>query len=65
MPLNQICWKCKRSITPAERIETDKKAKKTWLITYCPFERCAANLDLREHTIKLWNNDKGYFQDYT
>ncbi len=59
----RICPKCSRSIQPLERIEYDKKSKKTWHILYCPFERCNFNLDISETTIKLWNNDKGYFED--
>lgn len=51
----QICWKCSRAITPAERIETDPKSKKKWAIKYCPFERCAANLDLKPLNVKVWN----------
>jgi len=59
-----ICWKCKRSVEPVERREKDKKSKKMWLISSCPFERCAANLDLREvGPVRLWNSDKGYFED--
>ena len=62
MPI--ICWKCNRSVEPLERREKDKKAKKTWLITYCPFERCAANLDIVPATsIKIWNGS--YFEDDT
>jgi len=57
-----ICWKCKRSVEPLERREKDKKGKKIWLITYCPYERCAANLDITEAPhIKLW--DGGSFFD--
>jgi len=58
-----ICWKCKRSIEPLERLERDKKKSKTYKITYCPFERCNANIDIEEVTVKLWNQ-KGYFEDY-
>jgi len=54
--MQTVCWKCQRSIEPLERREKDKKGKKIWLITFCPFERCAANLDLREvPKMKLWN----------
>jgi hypothetical protein len=53
---NLICWKCNRSVEPLTRREKDKKAKKTWQISYCPFERCAANLDIREAPpVRLWN----------
>jgi hypothetical protein len=51
-----ICWKCQRSVEPLERREKDRKSKKTWLITYCPYERCAANLDIKDApAIRLWN----------
>jgi hypothetical protein len=59
-----VCPGCKRSVQPLERIETDKKAKKTYRITYCPFERCNFNIDLELVDIKLWNK-AGYFEDYT
>jgi hypothetical protein len=61
-----ICWKCSRSVDPLTRREVDKKNKKAWIISYCPFERCAANLDIKEAPpIKLWNSAKGFFQDET
>jgi hypothetical protein len=64
MPI--ICWKCSRSVEPLTRREYDKKAKKAWMIVYCPFERCAANLDLYPTVpVKLWNHDKGFFEDET
>ena len=64
--MQQICFKCKRSIEPLERREKDKKGKKTWLITYCPFERCAANLDIVPTIpVKLWNSAQGFFEDET
>ena len=51
----RICWKCSRSVEPLTRMEHDKKKKK-WLIEYCPFERCAANLEILEAPrVKLWN----------
>jgi hypothetical protein len=62
MSHSEICWKCRRSITPSQRLEKDPKTRKTWLIFACPYERCAANLDLREQTIKLWNDTKGFFE---
>ena len=55
---SKICWKCSRSIEPLTRREKDKKTKKVWNIDYCPFERCAANLDIYEAPkIKLWNGE--------
>lgn len=61
----QVCWKCKRSIEPLARREKDKKTNKVWLITYCPFERCAVNLDLTSApSIKIWNQEQGFFEDY-
>lgn len=57
-----VCWKCKRSVEPAQRFEKDKKSKKTWIITYCPYERCLTNLDLEEMNVKLWNGHT--FIDY-
>ena len=60
--MQQICWKCKRSIEPLERREKDKKKNKAWLITYCPFERCAANLDITDAPkVRLWNGS--FFED--
>lgn len=57
-----ICYKCNRSVTPLERREKDKKAKRSWLITYCPYERCAANIDIQlTSSIKIWNGS--FFQD--
>lgn len=59
-----ICFKCQRSIEPIERRERDKKTKKTWLITVCPFERCKANLDIKEAPkVKIWNSKEGFFED--
>lgn len=53
---NVICWKCRRSVEALERREKDKKARKTWLITYCPYERCNANIDLVPATpVRLWD----------
>jgi hypothetical protein len=61
-----ICWKCQRHIEPLERREVDKKARKVWVITYCPYERCGANLDIEPgKSIKLWNSKQGFFQDET
>lgn len=59
-----VCPKCLRSIEPLERLEKDKKGKKTWKILYCPFERCNYNIDLEICDVKLWNA-KGYFEDFT
>jgi hypothetical protein len=57
-----VCWKCHRSITPLERRERDKKARRTWLITYCPYERCGANLDIvPAPEVRLWNGS--FFED--
>lgn len=51
-----ICYKCNRSVTPLERREKDKKAKRTWLITYCPYKRCNANIDIQPApAVRLWN----------
>lgn len=50
-----ICPGCERSIEPLERFEKDKKKHKTWLITYCPYPRCAFNLDIEEMSVKVWN----------
>jgi hypothetical protein len=58
-----ICPGCRRSVEPLERVERDKK-NKAWKISYCPFERCNFNIDLERIEVKLWNNDKGYFEDY-
>jgi hypothetical protein len=59
-----ICWKCKRSVEPLERREKDKKHRKTWLITYCPFERCNANLDIQDApAIRLWNGREFFNPD--
>ena len=61
---NIICYKCKRSVEPLERREKDKRGKKTYLITYCPYERCSANLDIiPAPSIKIWNG--AYFTDET
>jgi hypothetical protein len=60
----QVCPGCKRSILPLERLERDKKKHITWRIFYCPFERCNYNIDLEETEIKVWNNEKGFFEDY-
>jgi RNase P subunit RPR2 len=43
----KICPKCQRSAKVSERIETDKKAKKNWLITFCA--KCGHNYDLEEY----------------
>ncbi len=62
----QICPGCKRSVEPLEKIAKDKEGKKpkTWKIWYCPFERCGFNIDLEQIEVRLWNNDKGYFENY-
>ena len=60
--MSVICYKCRRSVEPLERLEKDKKGK-LWTITYCPFERCGANLEIDATAIKKWNN-LGYFEDY-
>ena len=62
----QVCWKCSRAIEPLNRRERDKKTKKVWNIAYCPYARCAANLDITPAMdIKVWNSAKGYFEDET
>jgi hypothetical protein len=62
--MSLICWKCRRSVEPLERREKDKKTGKRWLITYCPFERCNANLDIAPtDRIKVWNSQQGFFED--
>lgn len=60
-----ICPKCLRSVEPLERLEKDKKARKTWLIKYCSYPRCAFNIDIEPANIKLWNDRARYFEDYT
>lgn len=61
---NVICYKCSRSVIPLERREKDKRGKRAWIIAYCPYERCAANLDIYLATpIKLWTG--AYFADET
>lgn len=62
---HQICPKCSRSVEPLERIEHEKKSKKTWLIKYCPNERCNFNLDIEPTNVKLWNERSKYFEDLT
>jgi hypothetical protein len=61
--MNQICPKCQTSIDPLERLEKD--GAKTWLIRYCPNDRCKYNLDIESVNIKLWNAKESYFEDYT
>lgn len=60
----QICPGCSRSIEPLERLEKDKKKHKTWKILYCPNTRCNFNIELTELEVRLWNNDKGYFENW-
>lgn len=59
-----ICPGCQRSVEPLDRIEKSKKTGKMYKISACPYERCKFNIDLSETTIKLWSEEKGYFQDY-
>jgi hypothetical protein len=63
---NVICPGCNRSVEPLERVERDSKAKKakTYKISYCPNTRCNFNIDLEIIDVKLWNNDKGFFEDF-
>lgn len=62
---NQVCPGCHRSIEPLTRLEKDKKKGRTYKITYCPYHRCNFNIDIEQITVRLWNNDKGYFEDFT
>jgi len=58
---HRICWKCQRSVEPLTRTEKDKKKKK-WVIEYCPYERCSANLEILEAPrVKIWNG--AFFED--
>ena len=43
----KICPKCERSAKTSERIESDKKTKKNWLITFCA--KCGYNYDIEEY----------------
>lgn len=61
----RMCPECDRSIEPLVRWEKDKKTKKTWMITYCPYDRCGFNLDLEPSTVQVWNNEKCKFEDLT
>lgn len=59
-----ICWNCKRSVTPHERIEKDIKTGKHYSITACPYERCKVNFDIEEISLKLWNDKNRVFEGY-
>lgn len=61
---NVICPGCKRSVAPRQRYEKDKKHKKTWCISYCPFDRCNFNIEIDQVTTKVWNAMGQYFEDY-
>jgi hypothetical protein len=41
----KVCPKCQSSTRESERIETERKSKKSWLITFCA--RCGFNYDLQ------------------
>jgi hypothetical protein len=47
----KICPACQRSAKVSERIETDKKTKKNWLITFCA--KCGYNYELDEYKGKV------------
>lgn len=47
----KICPKCQRSAKVSERIETDKKTKKNWLITFCA--KCGYNYEIDEYEGKV------------
>ena len=47
----KICPGCQRSAKVSERIETDKKTKKNWLITFCA--KCGYNYELDEYKGKV------------
>jgi hypothetical protein len=60
--MRQLCWKCRQTNLPLERIAIDDKKRK-WAIKQCPRERCSANWDIAKLNIKLWNG--GCFFDET
>lgn len=47
----KLCPKCQRSAKTSERIETDKKTKKNWLITFCA--KCGYNYEIEEYHDKV------------
>jgi RNase P subunit RPR2 len=47
----RICPHCRASAKTSEKIETDPKTKKNWLITICA--RCGFNYDLTEYKEKV------------
>jgi len=47
----KICPKCQRSAKTSERIESDKKTKKNWLITFCA--KCGYNYEIEEYIGKV------------
>jgi len=47
----KVCPKCNASAKTSEKIETDPKTKKNWLITICA--RCGYNYDLEEYKGKV------------
>lgn len=47
----KVCPKCQRSAKTSERIETDRKTKKNWLITFCA--KCGYNYDIEEYEGKV------------
>lgn len=60
----RICKGCNRSVDPLTRTEKDKKTKKSWMILYCPYERCNFNIEIMEApSVKYWNEMKGFFED--
>lgn len=47
----KICPRCQRSARISERIETDVKKGKHWLIIFCA--HCGFNYDIEEYTDKV------------
>lgn len=47
----RVCPKCQRSAKVSERIESDPKTKKNWLITFCA--KCSYNYELDEYKGKI------------
>lgn len=47
----KVCPACQRSTKVSERIGTDKKSKKNYLISFCA--KCGYNYDLEEYKGKV------------